>query len=457
MSDREPPPEPTGPDDDGTDPLAALFRRLGLSRPDGSIDLSSLMAQVQGMMTHLPQDPAPNGIDWAQTRTLARQVVASLGPDPSMMPSDQRAVADAARLAQMWLDPATALSGPAPHAVAWSRAEWIEHSMDNWRAVAEPIATRIAEAMSSLMHPPADEPDDGAPLAALSGMFAPMAKRAAAVMYAQRLAQAIGKLASQVLSGNDSGLPLVDPPVVALLPTNIAGFGEGLGLGADDVLLYLTLREAARQRLSAAAPWLATQTLALVEHYAREITIDPSALSSAVDLGDLESLTPQRMAEASEALQGRLFAPTRTPEQEDILARLETLLALTDGWVETVVAAAAAPWMGGAGALAETLRRRRAAGGPAETLLSSMVGLEVRPRRLRDAVNLWSAMGSQCGLEARDALWRHPDILPTSADLDDIIGFVQRQQAPAGAGDEMDAELRRLLDEWDRPNDGSVS
>ncbi|MCL1841451.1 MAG: zinc-dependent metalloprotease, partial [Propionibacteriaceae bacterium] len=269
-NDEPPVPGNGAPHGDDEDPLAALFRRLGLSGPDGTVDLPSMMAQVQRMMAQMgPAATDPNsGVDWAQTRSLARQYVASLGSDPSQNQNDQRRVADALRLAQNWLDPATSLPATTLEPHAWSRAEWVEHSMDNWRAIAEPIVTRIANAMSDLLSqggPAADA--EASPLDSLQNLFTPMAKQAAGAMYSQHLAQAIGALATQVLSGNDSGLPLVDPPVLAMLPVNVDAFQAGLGQTTDDVLLYLTLRETARQRLFAAAPWLETQMLALIEHY----------------------------------------------------------------------------------------------------------------------------------------------------------------------------------------------
>ena len=61
-----------------------------------------------------------------------------------------------------------------------------------------------------------------------------------------------------------------------------------------------------------------------------------------------------------------MFEPTVSPSQERTLAALETLLALVEGWVDTVVAEAVGDRLPGAAALQETLRRRRATGGPAE-------------------------------------------------------------------------------------------
>jgi len=142
-----------------------------------------------------------------------------------------------------------------------------------------------------------------------------------------------------------------------------------------------------------------------------------------------------------EALQRLMPAlePEETPEQQRALRRLETLLALVEGWVDTVVAAAAGDRLPGLPALTETMRRRRATGGPAEQTFATLVGLELRPRRLRDAATVWGAMAAQHGTAARDRLWSHPDLLPTPEDLDEPLDFVARQG--------MDDELAALTEE----------
>ena len=91
------------------------------------------------------------------------------------------------------------------------------------------------------------------------------------------------------------------------------------------------------------------------------------------------------------------------------------------------VAAAAGDRLPGHAALAETMRRRRASGGPAEQTFATLVGLQLRPRRLRDAATVWAALGQQRGSAERDRLWSHPDLLPTSEDLDEPLDFVARQ------------------------------
>jgi putative hydrolase len=100
----------------------------------------------------------------------------------------------------------------------------------------------------------------------------------------------------------------------------------------------------------------------------------------------------------------------------------------------------------------ETVRRRRASGGPAEQTFATLVGLQLRPRRLREAAALWSAVSQARGIEGRDALWAHPDLLPSPEDLDDPTGFVARTGAGGSGGEQdsgtdWDAELKGLDEE----------
>jgi putative hydrolase len=140
-------------------------------------------------------------------------------------------------------------------------------------------------------------------------------------------------------------------------------------------------------------------------------------------MGEIDPTNPESL---QNALSGGLFEPQETPEQLTALRRLETLLALIEGWVDAVVYAAAGERMPGAAALREASRRRRATGGPAEQTFSTLVGLELRPRRLREAAALWWAVTEKHGVSGRDGVWAHPDLLPDADDLDDPLGFAEK-------------------------------
>lgn len=434
-------------------PFEALFSSLGFGG-SGQPDLNAMMNQVRQVMSQFglggmfgEGGQTPAGGPGEPIRDIARRVVAAQGSDPTPSSNQLAQLRDAVRLADTWLDGVTEFSATGGTVAVWSRAEWVENMMPTWRRLIEPVAEAMSDAMADSMTPPA-----GAEIMpGLDAMLRPWLKSSGSTVFGLQAGQAIGTLAGSVLSATEAGLPLTGEHehTLALVPTNVARFADGLDQSAEDIRLYLSLRECARQRLFAAAGWLGPQLLTLVENYARGITIDLSSLEEAMGSLDLTTLNPESLQEMSEKLQGSLFEPRQTPEQRTVLEKLETLLALVEGWVDEVVVQATTRWMPSAVALAETLRRRRATSGPTEATFSALVGLELRPRRLRDAANLWAALRDARGAEGRDAVWSHPDLLPTAADLDDPLGFVERAR-PARPADEpagLDAELEALLDQ----------
>lgn len=400
-------------------PLAAMFGSLGGGDP---ADLGAAFQRLGQMLSY---EGGP--VNWDMAKDIARQTVAQGAPDgskdASVGPQKRAAVEEAVRLADLWLDGATSLPSGSGSAVAWSRAEWVEATLPVWKDLVDPVAERVGAAMGDVL------PQE---MQAMAGPLLGMMRSMGGAMFGTQIGQAVGVLAGEVVGSTDIGLPLGPAGKAALLPVNIAAFGSGLGVPQEEVRLYLALREAAHQRLFAHVPWLRSHLFGAVEGYARGIKVDTEKLEDVVG-----QLDPARPEEIQEKLQQGLFQPEDTPEQKIALARLETALALVEGWVDAVVHAAAQPHLPSADALRETLRRRRASGGPAEQTFATLIGLELRPRRLRDAARLWASLSDARGPEGRDALWEHPDMLPTAADLDDPDGFVHHEQADFSELDRM--------------------
>ncbi|GAB3591229.1 zinc-dependent metalloprotease [Angustibacter peucedani] len=420
----------------GGDPeqLAQMLQAAGAGDVDAD-QVRQMMAQVQRMMA-TPGDGGP--VNWQLAGDIARQVVSEHG-DASVGAVERREVDDALRLADTWLAEHTTLPSAGTRTHAWSRAEWVEGTRPVWRRLVEPVAESVGTAMADALGKQAPAELAGPLGAAFSGQAGAMMRQIGGSVFGMQVGQAVGTLATEIVSGTEIGLPLVEDGAVVLLPAGVRAFGEGLDVPLDEVRLYLALREAARSRLFAHVPWLSSSLLGAVEDYARGITIDTDRIESALREAD-----PSDAAAMQQALSSGLFEPERTPVQQAALDRLETMLALLEGWVEVVTddAAAALPH---AGALRETVRRRRAIGGPAEQTFSALVGLELRPRRLRDAAALWQVIGRSLGVEGRDAVWSHPDLMPTADDLDDPMGYAERRaEADAGSAD-VDAAIERLL------------
>jgi putative hydrolase len=393
-------------------------------------------------------------VNWDLAKNIARHAIAAKG-DPSVLGNERAAVTEAVRLADLWLDDVTTFPSGISRIEAWSRSEWLEATFPVWSSMCEPIAARGVEAMSSMLTADpsqmgGDMPEEmKAMLGGLGGLssLAPMLRQLGGAMIGGQTGTAIGELAGEMVSSTDVGVPLGPSGTAALLPSGVSAFGAGLSVDSGEVRLFLALREAAHHRLFGHVPWLRQHLLGAIEAYAAGITVDMNKLRDAMPDIDINNPDALREALSGEAL----FHPEDTPAQKAALSRLETALALVEGWVATVVAAASANRLTHGEALAEAIRRRRATGGPAERTFATLVGLELRPRMLREAASLWSGLAAAGGVEGRDALWAHPDLLPTASDLEDPEAFVAAQ-SESGAADDLDfSDLEKGPDTETRP------
>jgi len=380
------------------------------------------MAAAMRQFADMLSAPSSGPVNWDMAKNIARHAVAAEG-DPSVMEGERRQIVDALQLADLWLNEVTTLPSGVNQPEAWSRSEWIEKTVPVWKQLCDPVAARMVETMGGTINS-AGLPEEAK---AMAGPLIGMLKQMSGMMVGTQIGQALGTLAGEVVGSSDVGLPLAEN--AALLPGGVAKFGQGLDTPAEEIRIYLALREAAHQRLFHHVPWLRARLIGAVEEYASGISVDVSALEE--QLGRLDITNPEALQEALNG--GALIKPQETEQQKAALTRLETLLALVEGWVSTVVDDAATGKLPAASALSETVRRRRATGGPAERTFATLVGLELRPRRLREAAALWRKLKDVRGIEGRDAVWSHPDLMPTSDDLDDPTAFVT-----GGGADDLD-------------------
>lgn len=424
----------------GGDDMREAMSELGLGHIDPAM-FAQMQQQMAAMMA-APSDGSSFNIDAA--RDVARRTVSTEG-DPSVSAATAKDVDQVVMVANLWLDQVTDFASTGA-GKAWSRSEWVEATMPTWRRLVEPISDAVNAAVMRAMR------DQIGNLGAeqfgmppqMMGQLEPMLARMSSAVFSMQLGQAVGTLAGELVTGTEVGLPLVEGNPVVIMPTNVAAFADGLGMDAGEIHLYLAVREAARTRLFQNVPWLGPALIAAVQSYAADISIDTEAIDEAMRNADM-----QDPAALQESISGSIFRPEPSEAQKRTLAHLETLLALVEGWVDTVSDRAVRPHLPHADALSEAVRRRRATGGPAEKVFASLVGLELRPRRMRDAANLFAALEDSKGTAGRDGAWKHPDLAPGADDLDDPMGYVNGEKKQAceksAQPDEMDDALAALL------------
>jgi putative hydrolase len=125
-----------------------------------------------------------------------------------------------------------------------------------------------------------------------------------------------------------------------------------------------------------------------------------------------------------------MFTPEETPNQKAALENLETVLALIDGWIDSVVTLAAKNRLPSLVQLRETQQRRRATKSPTQELFATLVGLEVSPRRAREASIFWEKIVELRDIKSRDDIWDESFLLPRADQLSDAESFLKSRTVP---------------------------
>ena len=398
-----------------------------------SVDFAAMMAQMQAQIQQQFSALGMSGPGFSQStealpknivRDTAKKFVTAKGSAP-IGANDVAKVEEAFSIAQLWLNEATFF--PQSSAVgnpAMARTDWVDTTLTGWQTSVEPLALGLAAAISELLSKAQGEQDQGEAEGAMQipvGMIATLLRSFIGSLIATQLGQSIGGLAANVTGTHDVGLPLVEPAYPALVPQNINEWGQDLDIPMDEVRIFHALREGALARLFAHNPWLISYIRTAISDYGKGIRIDIDAIQrQAQEVFDAASedgkeFDPTNPESFNLALNEGIFTPEETPAQRAALTKLETVLALIDGWSEEVVTLAAGDRLPNLVALQETLRRRRATSAPAQQLFATLFGLQVSPKLAREAAGFWKAVREVKDLQGRDQIWS--GILPTSDDL----------------------------------------
>ena len=414
-----------------------LARAAGL--PNDPKMLAELAKQIQQALEAANANPDA-GVNWQLAAGQAKQQTRQGSRAINDFDRDQ--VRGASMIASLWLGQATEISELTTEPKLLTRELWIDDALPLFQALAGPVATQMSNALSDNLRQNSPEEVQG-----MLGQASNLMKSAGAALFAMQLGQALGKLSSEVLTGTEIGLPIFADQRPAYVVQNIEAFAASLELELDQVYLYLAVREMAHNRLFKHSKWLREHAVNQITSYAQGIKIDNSKIAEIageLDLSELGDLTGEKQTELREAFESGAFIADRTESQERALESVETLLALIDGWVQ-VVCEQATERLPQSAAIAEAVRRRRATGGPAEQTFTTLVGLELRPRKMREAAEMWRQVSAELGAGARDALWAHPDLMPTAEDISNPAGLIARMRAAKTNPDDLDQELRDLL------------
>lgn len=400
---------------------------------------SGMGLNLQGLMASLSGQSSPTALSQQMIREISKKFLSAHGELPVGI-SDVVAAQEAFTIADIWLNDVTIFPPlPVTDGCAISRRDWIDETLGGWEELARPLVESMTDAMKQMLDENLGEGEGNFEIPGMSipGINIPKSTIASVMgtfmssLISTQLGQTIGQLSTTVTGANDVALPLTAQIRPQLIPQNVQNWGAGLEIDETEVRIYLALREIAAARLFAATPWLREYVKGAIAAYGKGIRIDITAMTQqaeeAISSGEIDPSSPESM---TLALSGGMFTPEETPTQRAALEKLEMVLALIEGWIDAVVLQAAHDRLPALIRLQETQQRRRATQSPTQQLFNSLVGLEVSPRRSREASAFWKTLTEISDLKVRDQIWDESVLLPTSEQLGDPADFLKSRTVP---------------------------
>jgi putative hydrolase len=335
-------------------------------------------------------------VNWRLAAEIAASIAGAPEPIEPWVAEEFEELTHTAAIRVAAASPLEAAPGPANSV---DRRTWAADNVENFSYLAEPLAAKIS-AGPQLTDDPALQPLGPALLGMQMGSMA-------------------GAMSQRVLGQSDVGLPVLGGQVCYVVP-NVDAFASDHGLDIRQTRLWLALHEVAHHA-ELSVPWMTGHIESLVADYVDSLRLDPEGFGERLEaLQDPSEL--QQLLEDPGALSGLIVSDL----SDAILARLQALMAVMEGYAEWLVDRAAPGLIPDAPRLREAIDRRRAEPSPGEQMLQRMLGLDLEHHRYRLGTTFCNEVADRWGEDALSRLWDDSDALPSAEELEDALGWAAR-------------------------------
>ncbi len=340
-------------------------------------------------------------IDWRLANRVAGLVAGESDAGPPL-PGDLHELGAAAGAAVISYTRLVPLA-PLPPAEAVGRDVWARANVALLRETIAPVTERL------------DQRSMPAPLRSLAG---------GAV--AAEIGGLLGYMGRRVLGQYEVSLTpraVEAPPRLLLVTPNLRNVAGVLGAPLEDLLAWVMVHEVTHAVQFSSVPWLRPYLGGLVGEL-----LD----STDVDL----KLGAPRIPSAEEvrglwdsARDGGLMTMVAGPERRELLARVQSAMALVEGHAEHVMDAAGAPLVPSLDRLRSAMDRRRSERPPVAAVIERLLGLEMKLRQYQDGKRFCDAVVAREGIDTLNRAWESPEQLPSVAELADPVAWLRRTAA----------------------------
>jgi coenzyme F420 biosynthesis associated uncharacterized protein len=344
---------------------------------------------------------------------LARQVgiaSASWGTeDPAPSEEDRRGFDEAVRVAELQVAGFTGLEAPSdiPKVEAVRRGQWVQANIEGLRALLEPAAAKIGDAIATAQREAVPEQAQ-AGVAQVLGQLSPL-------LLGAQVGTVLGTLAQQVLGQYDIAVPRPDGAGALLFVVpNIARFEQEWSLDPTDFRTWIAIHEVTH-RFEFARPWALTRFRELIDDFTSTLTLDVEELQQR--LASLDPSNPEGMQEML-AGQDSLFGAVMDDEQRLKLRRVQAFMTAAEGYGDHVMHALGAQMLPSYARIDEAMRRYRETE-HVDPVFERLLGIEVKREQYRLGRAFCDTVVELTDEATLSRMWDSAEALPSMPELEE--------------------------------------
>jgi putative hydrolase len=346
-------------------------------------------------------------VNWELARQVGVANAVEAGPDLEPTEGDLRMVEEAVRVAELQVGRFTGLAVPADVAQvrAVRRAGWVNANAENLKALLEPAARRLTDAIARSA---GDQlPPEMAQFSAFLGQLSPL-------LLGTQVGQVLGMLAQRVLGQYDVAVPRSGPGQLLFVVPNLAAFERDWSLDPREFRTFVALHEVTH-RFEFAQGWARDRFQELLDDYLSTLTLDVEGIQAR--LASLDPSDPEALRQLAESDEGFFWADL-DDEQRLKLGRIQAFMAAAEGYGDHVMQALGAELLGTYPRIEEAMKRYRD-GEHGDPVFERLLGVDMKREQYRKGRAFCELVVEQTDEVTLARMWETADAMPSLPELEE--------------------------------------
>src|SRR5919108_1090060 len=346
-------------------------------------------------------------VNWELARQVGIASAVEAGSDTEPTDDDRRLLEEAARVAELHVGRFPRFPAPADGAQvpAFRRAEWVNANTESLKALLEPAAARLTEALEegARGHLPPE-------MEQMAGVF----RQLSPLLLGAQVGQVLGTLAQRVLGQYDVAVPRPGPGQLLFVVPNLVGFERDWSLDRREFRTFVAIHEVTH-RFEFARPWASDRFRELVDDYLSTLKLDVEGMQAR--LSTLDPSDPNALQAITESEEG-LFGAVMDDEQRLKLGRIQAFMAAAEGYGEHVMRALGAELLGSYPRIEEAMRRYRE-GEHGDPVFERLLGIDMKREQYAKGRAFCETVVELTDQATLARMWESAETVPSLPELEE--------------------------------------